>query len=232
MNGDEHEKGFSKVMDQAMAQPYLVIDLRGVVGGSDDVSIDLMVARLLGHKIDTVLGLKQEVEGRSSESLQLELNQLDKQAVDYRAKGEPLPERLGGLIKKYRELLPVSEREGAAKFEIFPAPKPVILPHEQLGFKKPIYVLVDALCGSACESTLEALLLHPTVVTVGENTRGEKHFTMQGRVLLPKSKLLVRIPFKYNEYDYYIEKTGHAPMRPVPAGSDALDWLVKSLPKF
>jgi C-terminal processing protease CtpA/Prc len=48
------------------------------------------------------------------------------------------------------------------------------------GYNKPIYILTDRLCTSACEFTAAAFESHPTAKRVGENTEGTFHFSNAG----------------------------------------------------
>jgi C-terminal processing protease CtpA/Prc len=82
---------------------------------------------------------------------------------------------------------------------------------------------MDGICGSSCESTINAFEWHSYVKMVGENTAGCVHFGNIGYILLPNSRIEVQIPTQYSEYfDHrFIEKVGISPDIKVPAGQDA-----------
>lgn len=98
-------------------------------------------------------------------------------------------------------------------------------------FKGPIRVLMDADCGSSCESTVEALELHPSVKTVGENTAGYVHFGNMGRLWLKHSNIFVAIPTQSFEFadGRFVEKVGYSPGIAVPSGMDALDVAIEDI---
>lgn len=216
--------GFDEVLSSVSRHPYLVIDLRGLPGGSDTNGFKL-AEKLLGAKIPDARGLKAEVMGRTPENIQLLLNQILGMQDRYTKKGEQVPASWIEMQRKIEVLLKTSLQKGAPPYEIQKSPQFVPPSPENVAFKGKVYVLIDAKCGSSCESTLEALLWNPNVITVGENTRGLIHFTEQGYLTLPKSHIALSIPTKYNEYEEFIEKIGHKPMLEVPSGQDALEWL-------
>jgi len=83
--------------------------------------------------------------------------------------------------------------------------------------------------GQAAKAPWKLLQLHPTVKTLGENTRGMIHFTNEGMIQLPASHLFVRMATKFNDYEQFIEKVGHEPDIRVPKGQDAFKYLVEHL---
>lgn len=82
------------------------------------------------------------------------------------------------------------------------------------GYNRPIFIIVDSHCASACERFLEALEDHPHVKTIGNSrTMGATQFGSIGQLALPESHLIVRIPTSYITYKdgRIIEKRGYEP---------------------
>jgi hypothetical protein len=57
-----------------------------------------------------------------------------------------------------------------------------------------IWVLINNGCGSSCELTVLKLRNHPHVSLVGQNTGGAYEYGNAGAVILPYSKLILRLP--------------------------------------
>lgn len=99
------------------------------------------------------------------------------------------------------------------------------------GYDKPIRILIDKRCGSACEGGYARFLSHPKVRTYGTNTRGAYHYGDTKPLVLPRSSVLVSIPTSFREFPdgRYIEKIGYIPDVQVPDGHDALEVALKEL---
>ncbi|MBK9322903.1 MAG: hypothetical protein IPM97_08165 [Bdellovibrionaceae bacterium] len=52
-----------------------------------------------------------------------------------------------------------------------------------------MFVIIDNGCGSSCESTLDALRVHPRVKVVGQNSKGKHAYGNVFPLTLPKSGL-------------------------------------------
>ena len=81
-------------------------------------------------------------------------------------------------------------------------------------YDKPIMILFDKQCASACESILDRLKMVPNVVFVGTPSYGATHISQAGRLLLPNSKVGVSAGFKRWIYPADIdvpEGFGHEP---------------------
>lgn len=105
-------------------------------------------------------------------------------------------------------------------------------PHlQENGFPKPIYILVDGYCASACERMLEATEMHPNVKVIGEKTAGAVQFGGVGTLALPESHLIVSIPTGRIEYtdNRKVEKIGYTPSILVGKEEDALTKAVSLL---
>ncbi|MBX3017912.1 MAG: hypothetical protein KF767_08485 [Bdellovibrionaceae bacterium] len=96
-----------------------------------------------------------------------------------------------------------------------------VVGHEGLyekGFTKPIIVIVDKGCASACEMLLESLEEHPFATTWGERTMGAVQFGSTWTLVLPKSHLSISLPTSYTLYKdgRKPDVTGYTPEFPLP----------------
>ena len=91
-----------------------------------------------------------------------------------------------------------------------------------------VYVLVNRKTASSGESSAEALRALPKAKLVGENTAGYIHFGNKGQFQLPHSKIVISMGTHFTAYKdgKFLEKVGMSPDISVPAGEDALDWLI------
>ncbi len=90
---------------------------------------------------------------------------------------------------------------------------------------------MDENCYSSCESTIDVFEYNPYVKKVGRNTGGMLHFGNVIPVILKNSQLYLQMPTHANLYKdgRFIEKVGIKPDIEVSKGSDALDYLFKSV---
>ncbi len=97
-------------------------------------------------------------------------------------------------------------------------------------FDKSIYVLVDRGCASSCEGTVDALMAHPKVITIGENTGGFIHFGNMGNLVLPNSKIVIQMAtdFWKRKDGQYIEKIGISPIIKTN-NKDALEVAIEKI---
>ena len=97
-------------------------------------------------------------------------------------------------------------------------------------YTRPVYVLVNRKTASSGESTTQVLRSLPNVEVVGENTAGYIHFGNKGQFQLPYSKIVISIGTHFVSFKdgQFLEKVGMTPDQRVPAGTDALDWLIKN----
>ncbi|QLY25777.1 S41 family peptidase [Bdellovibrio sp. KM01] len=82
------------------------------------------------------------------------------------------------------------------------------------GYNRPIYIVIDETCASACERFLEAMEEHPHAKTIGSrNTRGCVQFGNVGLLVLPESHLAVSISANYISYKdgRIVENIGYKP---------------------
>jgi C-terminal processing protease CtpA/Prc len=223
-------QGFEQALAELPQTDGLVIDLRGNDGGDDARGFDL--ARALFDAPAPPAAARVH-ERRTPETLTLLLNTFD--AFGRKEDGSLLP----FLVQRYEET--ARDRDAAARapgpeWRVQEIAKAPVAPGPK-AYQGAIAVLVDAACKSSCESTLEALRLHPKAKVFGERTGGFVHFGDVGRVVLPHSGIELAIPTKYDEYagGKLYDKIGFEPDVPVQGGADAFDvamaWALPTTPK-
>ncbi len=206
--------------------PALVIDLRGNVGGYDE-GVRLAGEALYGQK--PPLALKRTTFIRTPEAMALKVNyaELD---VYYSSVAHS-----GNLIQfEYKARKVKAELENAVAGK----QKPLIRndfpqgPLEDNGkiFKKPVYLLVDRLCASACEIGVFYLRSLPNARTVGENTAGDLVSNLTSIAILPNSHVRVWLGDVYREFNEPVtDRAGLAPDIRTPKDADSLDFLLGQL---
>ena len=204
----------------------IVIDLRGCLGGNDAIGIELAEV-LYGHPFEH--GIGRQYRSQTPETVALSTNNYSIQIINGNYGGDKIPD---STINDYNDS---KERYNKALKGEIPAEfvrtnkgggsrsEPVT------GYKKPIYILIDRVCRSACEYTVAAFQWHKHVTRVGENTSGTFHFSNAGIAVLPNSKFKIMIPTQYTEYydRRFIERIGLAPDIRVPSGDDAYEAVKK-----
>lgn len=225
---DDSWSGFrDAIADIIRSAPALVLDLRGNQGGADTMPRMLAAALYGTDELPTLHA--RRIESQTPETLALAVNVARLKTMKHTRRNEPVPGyvrvRLDETLRKYqaatRGELAGERIEHFAKVEVPAA----------LAFTRPIVVLIDAECASACESALEALELHPHVLTVGENTTGAVHFGNMGIVVLPNSQIVVQMATDFWQFRDHrsVEKIGYTPKVRVPHGEDALDVALAKL---
>jgi hypothetical protein len=220
-------KGLFSTLRKSMRRSQaLIIDLRGNNGGDDTVG-NLLANYLYGEEPPTPLSYI--IKSQTPETLALFVTSYKNQILLNRKNNTEIPDyltrRLYDTQRRYAQAkrgeLALEQKTSALSGPPF---------DERKGYRKPIYVLIDAECASSCESVLEALEAHPYVVTVGENTAGFIHFGNTGLVVLPESKISIEMATDFWVYKdgRFVEGVGYAPKVSVPKGQDALE-VVKNL---
>jgi hypothetical protein len=212
---------------------FIVIDLRGCIGGSDDISIE-MAKVLYGRAFEH--GIKNQYRSLTPETLTFFINQSTVPIINMKADGEKAPaeffDELSEAKERYNKALkgelPAESRRTGKGGAVENRSAPIT------GYNKPIYILTDRVCTSACEFTAAAFEWHPTAKRVGENTNGAFHFSNTGLLVLPNSKFKIYIPTQHSEYydRRFIERTGLAPDIKVPNGSDAYEVVKQLIKKY
>lgn len=116
-------------------------------------------------------------------------------------------------------------------------PREVIIHHKlsaydrSQSFKGPIRILMDADCGSSCESAISFFESLPNSKTVGEKMAGSVHFGNTGALWLRNSNILVQLATQHHEFAdlRFVEKIGWTPQIPVRAGFDAMDTALEGI---
>ncbi|GIL16954.1 MAG: hypothetical protein BroJett040_07050 [Oligoflexia bacterium] len=227
---DPSWQGFKEAIDQIMSSRHLVIDLRGNGGGSD-VTGRWLATKLAGHPIP--MPYAYVAKSRTPETGAIALNAERFRLVQYKRLNKELPDyrkkRLAEKFSEYEKLLKAQDPEEEMIDKFNNLNEEVKSP----GYKGNIYILIDAGCGSSCESIVEFFETVPNATTVGENTAGMVHFGNMGYIVLPHSQLVVQMATDFWKYkdDRYVENVGYAPKIKVPQGQDALQAVVKILRK-
>ena len=224
---DQLLNGFMKsVTSQLKTSDSIVLDMRGNTGGDDRVGMDLTTL-LFGHPYEHPI--KQQISFQTPVALALQINENKVDEFYYIREKLKVPEylieTLSQLEKSYQlaidgKLAPRFIKTGKGGGD---RSDPVT------GYKKPIYILMDASCGSSCEYVIVGFQWHNYVKKVGENTIGTFHFSNTGFAVLPNSRIRVDIPSQFSEfYDKrFIERIGLTPDVKVPAGEDAYEAVKK-----
>lgn len=218
--------GFIDEVKTNLSKSHLVvIDMRGNGGGDDTKGFELS-ALLAGGAIKSPY--KKQWSNPSPEAKQLFVNSVEYSSRLKKAEGKEIPPYLVELKKKFLEARNKSLKgpdfkdandadDNESDFDL------------EKSIKKPIYILIDAECGSSCESSTDFFENNPLVKTVGENTAGYVHFGNNGNVFLKNSGINLKMATSFNSYvdGRFIEKTGIKPKIQVPSGKDALDYVWK-----
>ena len=222
---DQRWLGYDEAIQGLIKYPVLVIDLRGLPGGNDHNGYRL-AALLIGRTIDAGKGRRREIIRQDPGSFALRINLWRYFISQAELRKEAIADSIWKYLKEDQTSFQLAKDGKLPREKIETAEQQSFGPGET-SYRGEIYVLIDAKCASSCESTLEALQLHPNVKTLGENTRGMIHFTNEGMIQLPESHLFVRMATKFNDYERFIEKVGHEPDIRVPKGQDAFEYLIE-----
>lgn len=217
--------GFIDSVKKELPKKDLVIlDMRGNGGGDDTKGYELSTL-LAGRKLPTPY--KPQWTGNNPEVFQIFINSFEYWSRLDRDSGKTPPEYLSKLKNEF-----TTKRDRASRGENVPfhdtsvqnerRPDAVA---EPIAKTIPIYILMDADCGSSCESTINSFELNPNTRLVGENTAGYVHFGNNGSVFLNNSGVMLQFAASYNSYidGRFIEKTGISPQIKAAPSSDALD---------
>jgi hypothetical protein len=201
-----------------------VIDLRGNAGGDDDNGFEM--ARILygfNRETDLPSPLAYMSYVQSSASFAVQLTGWNYQIAQLLRNGQPVPPYFYQRQAEWRGWFDRSR--------VTPFPNPHISNIKLTAvdrttvFTKNVYVLIDRLCASACETTLQALEGLPHRILVGENTMGAVEYGAVGIAVLPHSHIAVQLVTESNHFRdrRRPEKIGYAPQVQVSEGQDALD---------
>jgi hypothetical protein len=204
----------------------LIIDLRGNSGGDDSKGL-AMVDYLFGQ--DAPTSIAKIIKSQTPATFALLANAMKIRMLKLKQRGQEIPSFVQARYDKAIENFRLAEnKELEAEDIVFGREaKPF---NAKKAFTKPILVLIDKECVSSCESTLEALLLHPYTKTLGENSGGFLHFGNIGYLVLPNSQIEVKIATDFWVYKdgRYLEGIGYTP-NILTTGQNALDKAKKQL---
>lgn len=197
---------------------FVILDLRGN-GGGDDSTGAALAALLAGGPLKTPYGVQWM--GDSPESFQVMVNAFEFWARAKTDSGGAVPQYLSDLIREFKMKRDKALRGEKTELPVEPTRKDFEFAKS---IRKPIYILIDAACGSSCESTIDFFEYNALVKTLGENTAGYIHFGNNGNVFLKNSGIRLQLATAYNTYvdGRFLEKKGISPKIKVPPGSDAM----------
>lgn len=189
----------------------VIIDLRG--GGGGDPMFAWEVARRFitkNEKIPPVTGTTMEssLSFAGLASLLFEywkLSELRNEMED--------AARFEAGYKKFSQLADdVESLNGFKHVNVLKEPYPDLNGVREAEYTKPIIVLIDKDCGSACEGIPVALRRHPKAVFMGSNTGGYIRFGSPGNFRLPNSQVVFYGGyFALDAPDHPEEFIGYAP---------------------
>lgn len=231
---DAEWKGFlDTVLNLKRTAPAIIIDLRGNGGGDDTMGLS-MADYFFGQNAPT--SIQEIIKSQTPATFAIAANSPKTRALRLKMKGVQVPPYLELRFKKDMEKFASAQRGEIPEEESVPGRSGTDFDARK-AYTKPIVVLTDLECASSCESTLETLLLHPHVVSIGENTGGFMHFGNVGLVVLPKSQIIIQMATDFWKYKdgRFLESVGYTPKIQVQPGIDALeiakDYLRKELTK-
>ena len=205
-----------------------IIDLRSNSGGDDCFGMEMAKVFWGGpfHHL-----VEKQSNNTSPEALAIFANHFRLQAIETGQAEDTnsIPEK---IVKSFTQQLDQAITGAIPGIQIRPkfgSDKNAIV--TQLGYQKPIYILIDALTASSGEFTTLAFSLNPYAKIFGENSAGYIHFGNAGKVLLPNSKIQVAISTQFNqlENNIFIEKVGITPTQSITPGIDAFDTALAAL---
>lgn len=221
-------KGFlEKIKKLHKSSDLIVFDMRNNGGGDD--STGYMLSAYL-HKIEDYTKIptpySKQITSQTPETQTLKIN-----AAEVGLRFEKAP---NNLLKEWKDestnilnQVLSGNTDDIKISEDDPLPKGWSFS----GYRTPIYILMDNGCGSSCESSIDAFEYNPHVTKVGRNTAGTLHFGNIASVYLKNSLLLIQTPTHANFYrdSRFIEKVGITPDVEVPIGTDAYEFMLKTL---
>lgn len=218
------EKQVAKITKETDA---LIIDLRGNAGGMSD-NIRWLASYLYGNPakmLDETIIMR-----RSAAAKALEHNEAMFEIINALENEQPVQKYLIDFKKDaLKEFLKLEKKEPDWEERIRKGSNANFNPKK--GYNKPIRILINKGCASACEGGFARFLSHPQVKTYGTNTSGAYHYGDTMPLVLPKSGVFVSIPTSARKFpdNRFIEKIGYAPDVYVPDGKDALEVVMSEL---
>jgi C-terminal processing protease CtpA/Prc len=227
LEDDSSRASFERAVHELTQNDGIIIDLRGPPGGDDARAHEL--GRLLGDA-PMVPSPVRSHQRKTPEALTLMMNAYA--AIPRQSAGPPAPSGRYERAKQERDEA-IGSRQSEWQVEPEPTPSPTLGPN---AYRGPIAILVDATCASGCERSVEVLRRHPTSKVFGEQTAGGIRSGNVGRLTLPNSGILIRIPTTYYERPHGDSGDAQAvsPDIAVPSGTNAFDssmaWFMSQTP--
>jgi hypothetical protein len=223
-------KGFlEKIQTLSRTAPALIIDLRGIHGGDDEVT-HRMARILFGIEDQSAIlaPASTVVQRQTPVALSLFLNTLGLAILKQKFAGKD-HSQLDGYYSEYLDLLKKANNGSLPAVEKTEVKSGIFDPKR--AFQGPIRILIDSECESGCESAVEFLERHPSAKTVGENTAGLVQFGQIGTLWLKGTNVFVDIATRsYSFADgRFVEKVGYSPSIRVKGGEDALDAAIQDI---
>lgn len=218
--------GFVDALKSAWTEAKgIVIDLRGT-GGTDETMGRKMASVLLGWNAESPAQIRYASQTPTTfallaNGLRYKIHQLKRRKIE-------APQN---LTAKYSETLSQHRLASAGKLEPLRETRTPDQPRIPGLAEKPIYILVDRNCASACEATLEFFETYAGTRTFGQNTAGKIQFRNPGQLFLPNSHVAVQIPTSFTQYNdgRFVDKIGYPPTIHVADGKDALEFALADL---
>lgn len=215
--------GFSKTLKKLKKYQNIIIDLRGNSGGDSRRGLDL--ARFLLNP--TIEHNKKEIVRKNTpEAWTIFRNGILRKKI-WKDANNLSTNHLDEYLKEIDE----NRKKSLTSNKIFLNRRFKSPSLEKINFEGNIYVLTDKECGSSCEHTIEALKFHPMTKVVGQNTSGAVHYGQIGIIRLPSSGVYIQLATQYFKLfeEGYFDKIGYTPDIIVPAGKDALPFILKKI---
>lgn len=223
---DPRWDGFEQAVETLLDADALVLDMRGN-GGGDPTRGLWLVRRLYGGEPPSPVARDLMIE--SPEAQAMAIVSLRRQLAR---------SGTGDVETFVEQRLADAKRRLAAQLKnpetrtLERRPEPGVPFDPKAGFARPVSVLIDSGCASACEGMLTALEAHPYVRTVGGRTEGLVHTRRVSEFVLPNSGIVLKMATAYREFKdgRHLEGVGIEPRVPVETGKDALDTALSEPP--
>ncbi|MBI4676946.1 MAG: hypothetical protein HY748_05130 [Elusimicrobia bacterium] len=206
--------------------PAVILDLRGNEGGDYEPGCHL--ARFFwGQEYPTPATHRTALDTAAACALAYNAKKIRLLASELN--GLPEPAYLQEDMRKDMEGFLAAKSSATQAVESFEFSRPTI--ERRKLFRRPIYVLADERCASACELALLCLREHPRVRILGRSTQGSYRFGNVGVLVLPNSQIVVQVPrrFLFIKGREPRDAAGLEPDLLVPVETDAIEAALDAL---
>lgn len=211
--------------------PAIIIDLRGNGGGNEMIAHEL--AKVLYGQDQFPVPRSTFIELKTKATLAYTIRYFSAQISDYFFRGELVPSFLYKFLFDAQEEFALHEKDQLSEMSVSDVSSDGHFDAKK-AYKGNIYVLIDRLCGSACEVAVEFMEGLPNVTLVGENTSGTVEYGPTIGLTLPESGIEIYLARGHLQYKdgRRPEKIGYAPNMRVNAGEDALQTAIYEISKL